>query len=347
MRAPRAAAPRRGAPGSRERLHRGVDLLVGVLGSRHAAIIGEAMPLALTSLSHGAGLRLQAAAGRPAADRRRAPAARPTRACSSAPTTADDAGVCPAERRPRARPDRRLLHADRRRPVRRSGASPPPTRCRDVYAMGATPVTRAQPRRLPARGARRRRCSARSCAAARDAVGRRGRDASSAATRSTTPSRSTGSRSPAPCTRTRVLTNAGGAAGRRARPDQAARRRRGGDRDQARAGGRRPGRAGDRGDDDAQRPRRGGRPRGRRPRAHRRHRLRPARAPARAGARPAGWRRRSTPPRCPRSTACSTCSPTSARSRAARGATGRTRRRFTTWAPTACPSRGAGWCATR
>ena len=51
------------------------------------------MAVPLTSLSPRRGLRLQALRRRPAPDRRRARRARPTRACSSATDTADDAGV--------------------------------------------------------------------------------------------------------------------------------------------------------------------------------------------------------------------------------------------------------------
>ncbi len=198
--------------------------------------------------------------------------------------------------------------------------------------MGATPVRRST--WSPSRSRRWGRSPrARSCAAA-PTRGRRGRASpSSAGTRSTTPSRSTGSRSPAwptptpssptPAARAGdalVLTKPLGAG------TVATAIKRG-------LAGRRAGDAGGRGDDDAQRPRRGGR------------RARPARtrsptSPASAcwatctsWPRPAGWRPRSTPPRCPRSTACSSCSPTTG---ALAGGSRRNRadaEQFTTLAP--------------
>ena len=135
-------------------------------------------------------LRLQALGRRPATDRRR-PAApdRPARARRppTAPTTPASSQLT---RRPRDRADRRLLHADRRRPVRVR-----PHR-RHQRALGRLRDGRparvgAEPRRLPARDARRRTCCARSCAAA-PTPWPRPAPRSSAGTRSTTRSPSTG-----------------------------------------------------------------------------------------------------------------------------------------------------------
>ena len=72
----------------------------------------------------------------------------------------------------------------------------------DVYAMGGTPVSRAEPRRLPARDARAGACCARSCAAA-PTPSPRPAPRSSAGTRSTTRSPSTAWRSRASSTRAR------------------------------------------------------------------------------------------------------------------------------------------------
>ena len=145
------------------------------------------------------------------------------------PSTADDAGVVPPARRPRARPDGRLLHADRRRPLRLR-----PHRG-DQRAV----------RRL--RDGRRRRSRALNLVAfSLEELGadvlreilRGGADAAAAAGAAIVGGHSiddpepkyglavTGDRR----IPTRVLTNAGGRAGRRARADQAARRGRDRDR---------------------------------------------------------------------------------------------------------------------
>ena len=106
------------------------------------------------------------------------------------------------------------------------------------------------------------------------------------------------------------------------------------------------GRAGDRGHDDAQRPRRRAGARRGGARAHRRHRLRPARPPARAGGgeRPRGRGRRRRRPRDRRR-----ARPAGGRG-GARGrlqAQPRGRRGLHDAGPTRCPSRGGGCCATR
>ena len=137
-----------------------------------------------------------------------------------------------------------------------------------------------------------------------------------------------------------VLTNAGGRAGRRARADQAARRRSGLD------GASSAGCPGPRSQEAVRvmttlnREASLRRTRGRGARADRRDRVRAARAPARARARERRWPPRSTPAPCRRSTACSSCWPTrrSARSRAARGVTASTpssSRRFAASVPSA------------
>ena len=162
---------------------------------RHAMAVRPHLPLPRRRL------RLQAL-GRPTCARS-SPGCRgrPTRACSSRPTppTTPASSGSPTTSRS-CRPSTSSPRSSTTRT--RSAASPPPTRCRDVYAMGGDAGHRAEPRRLPARDARRR-------GAARDPARRRrrgrgrGRARSSAATRSTTPSRSTAWRSPAPCTPTR------------------------------------------------------------------------------------------------------------------------------------------------
>ena len=203
-------------------------------------------------------------------------------------------------------------------------------------------MSRAEPRRVPARDARAGR-------AARDPARRRATrwprraPRSSAGTRSTTPSPSTGSRSPGVVHPREVLTNAGGRAGdvlvltkplgagtiataiKRglASPALVAR--------------------GDRGHDDAERPRRRAGPRGGRPRAHRRHRLRPARPRPRAGLRLAAWRPRSTPPPCPAIDGVLELLPTSARWPAARERNRADADTFTTWADVV-PTRAAASC---
>ena len=302
------------------------------------------MPPALTSLSHGAGCgcKLSAADLRPIVAGLR----RPTDPRVLVAT--DDRRRRrrrPPHRRPRARPDRRLLHPDRRRPVR-VRAHRRHQRAERHLRDGRRAGVGAQPRRVPARDARAGDARRRSCAAAATRSPPRAR-ASSAATRSTTPSRSTASRSPAPCTPTRcsptpaaapgdalVLTKPLGAgtvatAIKRGLADDDARR------------------AGDRGDDDAQRPRGRARPRGRRARAHRRHRLRAAGPRARAGGgeRPGGGDRRRRRAR-DRGRARPAGDRGRARGRLA-SATGADAERVHHLGRRACPSRGGGCCATR
>ena len=151
----------------------------------------RAMPPALTSLSHGAGCgcKLSAAdlrpivAGLPLPDR-------PARARRHRHRRRRRRRA--AQRRPRARADRRLLHPDRRRPVR-VRAHRRHERAVGHLRDGRRAGVGAQPRRVPARDARAGGAARRSCAAAPTRSPRRAR-ASSAATRSTTPSPSTGSR---------------------------------------------------------------------------------------------------------------------------------------------------------
>ena len=125
----------------------------------------------------------------------------------------------------------------------------------DVYAMGGAPILAlnlvAWPREGLAVRAARARARRRRRRRARGRVPR-----SPAVTRSTTPNRSTGSRSSAPSIPTRVLTNRGARAGRRARAHEADRPRRDLHRAEARRGAARAARRRrDRGDDHAQRRR--------------------------------------------------------------------------------------------
>ena len=139
-------------------------------------------------------LRLQDRAGRsPGAARRASPTRRPGRAGRLGDRRRR--GRLPGERRARAGPDGRLLHADRRRPLRLRpdrGRERGLRRLRDGRPARHGP----QPGRVLARAARSR-------GARRDPARRRrdrgggGRSRSSAAIRSTIRSRSTGSRSPA------------------------------------------------------------------------------------------------------------------------------------------------------
>ena len=135
--------------------------------------------------------------------------------------TSDDAAVYRLAERAGPGPDRRLLHPDRRRPVR---LRPGRRRQRPLRHLrdGRRAAARAQPRRLPAGRARRggpRRDPRAAARRSREAAG----VGSPAATRSTTPSRSTGWPSPGSSTPS-ASHERGRAAGRRARPDQAARR---------------------------------------------------------------------------------------------------------------------------
>ena len=183
------------ALGLAERLERRVDLRVGERALGHGADNRQVTAARLTALSHGAGLRLQArppaelhAAARRASRRAADPSAarrlrhRRRRGRLPAATTG-------------ARLDRRLLHPDRRRPlrlrpdrgrqraVRRLRDGRAPLTALNLVAFSLEALAADAPARDPAR--RRRR----------GGRGRRGR--SWAATRSTTPSRSTGWRSPA------------------------------------------------------------------------------------------------------------------------------------------------------
>ena len=289
------------------------------------------------------GVRLQAVRRRPAPDRGRAPATdRPARAGGR--RHGRRRRRRPAHRRPGDRADRRLLHADRRRPVR-VRADRRHQRAVGHLRDGRAAGRGAQPRRVPAGDARRPRCCARSCAAAPTPPPRPARR-SSAGTRSTTRSPSTAWRSPASWHPDAVLTNAGGRPGDAlvlTKPLGAG----------AVATAIKRGLATPRWSSAAvavmttlNDARRRAGARGRRARAHRRHRLRPARPRARAGRgerrggrdrrrRGAGDRRR-------------------ARAAGDRRGAGRRlapqprRRRdlHDAW-PTACRSRGGGWCATR
>ncbi len=172
-----------------DRVDRGIEVVVGVGAVHHSRggsyVRGRAADIALPR----GRVRLQAArgsdrtaSGRPAADRRsqRARRLRQRRRRRR---------LSPA-RRPRARPDRRLLHPDRRRSLRLR-ADRRHQRALGCVRDGRHAGQRAQPRRILDGGARRGRPG-------RDpARWRRGRPArpgwrSSAATRSTTPSRSSG-----------------------------------------------------------------------------------------------------------------------------------------------------------
>ena len=97
----------------------GVDLLGGVGALGHARGIIGSMAVRLTSLSHGAGCGCKLPPATLHAHRRarcRAPdGPRRARRRRRRPTTPASSSV---RRRPRARADRRLLHADRRRPLR-------------------------------------------------------------------------------------------------------------------------------------------------------------------------------------------------------------------------------------
>ena len=255
---------------------------------------------ALTSLSHGAGCgcKLSAADLRPIV----AGLPRPTdpRVLVAA-DTADDAGVVRLSDDLALVADRRLLHPDRRRPVRvraDRGDQRAVGRLRD----GRRARVGAQPRRLPAGDARARRCS-------REIL-RGGADAVAAAGASIVGGHSIDDPEPKyglAVTGTvhpdAVLTNAGGAAGDALVLTKPLGRRDGGHGAQARAGRRRPGGARDRGDDDAQRPGRRAGACGAGARAHGRHGLRAARARRTSWRRRAALPRRSRRTRCPRSRA--------------------------------------------
>ena len=155
-----------------------------------------ATPIALTSLAHGAGCgcKLPAAALLPIV--RGLPAVRRAAAARRLEHRRRRRGV-QADRRDRARDDDRLLHADRRRPLRLRpdrGGQRAVGRLRD----GRRAAGGDERRRVPARVSSAATCCARSCAAARTSPRRPG-SRSSAGTRSTIPSRSTGWRSPARC----------------------------------------------------------------------------------------------------------------------------------------------------
>ena len=181
------------------------------------------MAVPLTSLSHGAGCgcKLSAADLRPIVAGLPAPG-RPARARRDRHLRRRR---CRApDRRPRDRADRRLLHADRRRPLL---VRPDRRHQRALRHLrdGRRARLRAESRRVPARDARRE--SLREIL--RGGAGRRGwRRArrSSAGTRSTTRSPSTGSRSRASCTPTRCCaTPAAGRATRWCSPSRSARAR--------------------------------------------------------------------------------------------------------------------------
>ena len=271
------------------------------------------------------GLRLQAVGRRPAPDRRRAPAARPTRACWSRPTppTTPASSSSPTTSRS-SRPSTSSRRSSTTRT--RSGASPRRTRCRTstrwaarrcrALNLVAYPLETLGPDVLReilrggadavagrGRGDRRRPLDRRPGAEVRPG-GHRHRAPGRGAHQRRRPRR------------------------RRARADQAARRRGGGDRDQARAGRRRRWSSAaievmttlnDRAAEQA--------------RAAGAHALTDVtgfgllgpRARAGGGERP-GRRDRRRPP-CPRSTACSSCWRTTTRWPAARAATAPTPRR--------------------
>ena len=125
--------------------------------------MADALPL--TSLSHGAGCGCKLSGGRPAPDRRRPPAARPTRACSSAPTPPTTPASC------RLTDDLAIVQtADFFTPIVDDpydfGRIAATNALSDVYAMGAAPARALNLVAYPARDARRATCCARSCAAA-------------------------------------------------------------------------------------------------------------------------------------------------------------------------------------
>ena len=175
------------------------DAYADARGVRAAGRDGVSAAIPLTSLSHGAGCGCKL----PAADLlpivRALPAAADDRLLVGS-ATSDDAAVF------RVRDDLALVQTvDFFTPVVDDpydfGRIAAANALSDVYAMGGTPLTALERRRLPARAARRRR-------PARDPP--RGRSTScapaprsSAGTPSTTPSRSTASRSPGSSTRTR------------------------------------------------------------------------------------------------------------------------------------------------
>ena len=217
----------------------------------------------------------------------------------------------PAPRRSRDRRHHRLLHPDRRRPVRlgpHRGHQRAVRRLRD----GRRAAARAQPGGVAARGLCRSSCSPACSTAAPTSCGRAGAlVAGGHSIDDAEPKYGlavVGTVDPA-----RVLTNAGARRRRRARADQADRARRDLDRASS-ATPRRPELLDEavRVMTDAQRrrPRRRARARRRRARRDRRHRLRPARPPARAARRlrRRGRARRRRGARDRR--ACASCSPT-------------------------------------
>ena len=157
------------------------------------------MPPALTSLSHGAGCGCKLSA----ADLRPIVAGLPRTVDPRvlvATDTADDAGVV------RLTDDLAIVQtADFFTPIVDDpyafGRIAATNALSDIYAMGGVPVSALNLVAYPLATLGPRDPRARSCAAAPTRSPPRAR-ASSAGTRSTTPSRSTGSRSPAPCTPT-------------------------------------------------------------------------------------------------------------------------------------------------
>ena len=256
---------------------------------------GEPRPDTADELSARRRPRLQVGPG-PGGIIARLPRRRDPR-CSSATETRDDAGVY-RSRRPRARPDARLLHADRRRPLRlrpgRGGERALATSTRWAAAVDRAQYRRFSLERLGAtcwpRSSRRRRHAAEAgCRDRRRPFDRRpraqvrpGRD------RRVHPDR--------------IVRNSTARSGRRAVPDQAARRRL-----LTTAAKRGPARRrwSTRCVETMTHPERRGRRSGarrRRPRHDRRDRLRPARPPARAvagrsGVGRTGLRGRAAPPR--------------------------------------------------